>query len=193
MSDIDASQSDRADIARADFRGYVEHLRDGALLGWAFDPARPQHRPMVRVLLDGVVALTASADEFRQDLRDAGIGDGAYGFTVALPREAHWRDSARISVCVGPMDAEMTLGWAGRRQIVAPPDPVDEPALLALPTLDPAREEALLTLLLLGDGLGTALQRPETLVVPANALGEPGALSGDGLLELLLRRLAGVT
>ncbi len=181
------------DVQAGRFVGYVEHLLDGALLGWAFEPARPEQRPLVRVLLDGVVALTARADEFRQDLRDAGIGDGGFGFTVALPREAQWRDSARISVCVGPADAQTTLIWAGRRQIVAAPDASDEPAAArALPDLDSAREEALLTWLLLGGELGATFDRPETTVLTAEMVGGPGGFSGDGLLELMLRRLAGV-
>jgi VCBS repeat protein len=60
-------------------------LGDCVAAGWAEDPDTPAPNVTVRVLVDGVQVTTAVADEFRQDLLDAGIGgDGTAGFTVDL-------------------------------------------------------------------------------------------------------------
>jgi len=53
-------------------------------LGWAQDPDAATTHLNVRVLVDGVVVATTVADLFRQDLLDAGIGDGTYAFDVDL-------------------------------------------------------------------------------------------------------------
>ena len=53
--------------------------------GWAEDPDTPAPNVTVRVLVDGHQVATAVADQFRQDLLDAGIGgDGTAGFAVDL-------------------------------------------------------------------------------------------------------------
>jgi len=56
--------------------------------GWARYAERPGMRPEVEILLDGVLAGVVTADTFRPDLLAAGLGDGAYGFSMALPFHA---------------------------------------------------------------------------------------------------------
>jgi hypothetical protein len=53
--------------------------------GWAFDadtPAGP--RVQVRVRVDGNVVAETTANQFREDVRDAGYGDGFSGWSVRL-------------------------------------------------------------------------------------------------------------
>jgi hypothetical protein len=52
--------------------------------GWTQDPDAPATHLNVRVLVDGAVVATTVADQFRQDLLDAGIGDGTFAFAVDL-------------------------------------------------------------------------------------------------------------
>lgn len=53
--------------------------------GWAVDPDSPSTRVTVRVSVDGAPVATALADEFRQDLLDAGVSpDGFSSFRVFL-------------------------------------------------------------------------------------------------------------
>ncbi|TDG16400.1 hypothetical protein [Paracraurococcus ruber] len=69
----------------AGLRGFVEARADGAILGWAWDPARPSARLTV-VLRDGEAEIArALADLPRDDLARSGIGDGAHAFRFDLP------------------------------------------------------------------------------------------------------------
>ena len=52
--------------------------------GWAFQSARPTTDLTVRVLVDGLLVTTGVASEFRQDLLDAGIGDGTAAFSIDI-------------------------------------------------------------------------------------------------------------
>jgi glycosyltransferase involved in cell wall biosynthesis len=77
------------------FEGAFDGVVDGKLVGWAADRNRFDRR--IRVFLyDGVTALGKTvADELRWDLREAGVGDGCYGFSIPLPSalndgKSHW-------------------------------------------------------------------------------------------------------
>ena len=53
--------------------------------GWTLDPDSPATRLPVRISVDGEPVATVTADEFRQDLVDAGVSpDGFSGFTYDL-------------------------------------------------------------------------------------------------------------
>ena len=53
--------------------------------GWAWDPQQPNTPISVNIYADDNLVATVSADQFRQDLLDAGIGNGVHGFTLATP------------------------------------------------------------------------------------------------------------
>lgn len=57
---------------------------DGVVGGWCWHPLRPDTRINVTVAIDGHVVGTTRAAHARADLRKAGIGDGAHGFSFAL-------------------------------------------------------------------------------------------------------------
>ncbi len=65
--------------------GHVEAVHDNVVSGWAYCPAAPEWRVSVNVTLDGQHVGGASANLKRPWLAAAGIGDGSYGFQVALP------------------------------------------------------------------------------------------------------------
>ena len=66
-------------------RGDVNGTNQLTVRGWVFDALAPEERLTIDLVDDGTVVATARADRFRQDLLDAGIGDGAHGFEVTLP------------------------------------------------------------------------------------------------------------
>ena len=67
-------------------RGSVKFLDQRIIRGWVWDAADPARRLTVEVVsaLDGARLAAFKADDLREDLVGAGIGDGRYGFRVAL-------------------------------------------------------------------------------------------------------------
>lgn len=73
---------------RVNYRGHIDAVRDGHILGWAQDGSRPRRRLVVEIYAGGVLLGTVRADRLRQDLVAAGIGDGKAAFSFALPDPA---------------------------------------------------------------------------------------------------------
>ncbi|NBC47504.1 MAG: glycosyltransferase, partial [Gammaproteobacteria bacterium] len=99
--------------------GAITALHGDLLFGWAFDPARPDLRLVVEVLLDGQYAALARADQWQPP--EQRCGDGFHGFSVQL--KLSWLQQARqITACVanaGPAlagevsltDGLRVMGW----------------------------------------------------------------------------------
>jgi len=66
--------------------GNVETLDQGCLSGWVQDTLEPDRRVVVSVFDGNKHVGQATADQFRGDLSETGIGDGRYGFSVPLHR-----------------------------------------------------------------------------------------------------------
>ena len=67
------------------FEGSVDRIDHDSIAGWSWDSRHPGVRLSVDVIGDGKRLGTVFADEFRDDLADAGKGDGRYGFTFQTP------------------------------------------------------------------------------------------------------------
>ena len=67
------------------FESYVDSITPQRITGWCWFPDRPDLVPTVRVRAGAAVVVTARADQFRQDLADAGKRCGACAFDIALP------------------------------------------------------------------------------------------------------------
>ncbi|MBS3651563.1 hypothetical protein KEU06_23375 [Pseudaminobacter sp. 19-2017] len=106
--------------------GRVDAIDQGRVFGWAFDPAEPQRRVAIRVILDGKTVAEAAADRDRPDLRRNGIGDGKHAFEIALPEPAASRASDLVVVAVNGPDDEQALR-------VPRPDEQAAEALIAAP------------------------------------------------------------
>lgn len=71
----------------SEFRSWLDIANGAHLVGWAADLAAPEQRLEVEARLIGPPGLYCKrrlASAFRRDLREAGIGDGCYGFTFGL-------------------------------------------------------------------------------------------------------------
>jgi molybdenum cofactor biosynthesis enzyme MoaA len=66
------------------WNGHID-CAQGIVSGWAADLARPDHWVKVELFADSQPAGVVLADQFRQDLLDAGVGDGRHAFNHCLP------------------------------------------------------------------------------------------------------------
>jgi hypothetical protein len=65
--------------------GALDVADGGAIAGWAWDGSRPDSPLKVDIYDDDTRLATVVADEFRQDLLDAGMGGGKHAFSLATP------------------------------------------------------------------------------------------------------------
>lgn len=73
------------DLERGRYEGYIDQLRDGLLIGWAWSPASPD-RPVVVELYEGNDRIDRTvASIYREDLAAAGKRGGNCGFRLELP------------------------------------------------------------------------------------------------------------
>lgn len=78
--------------------GRVDVVTSSEIVGWTMNHARPDERLEILVLIDGAPFRRVMADLYRDDLKQAGIGDGFYGFRVALPHYIYDGCAHEISV-----------------------------------------------------------------------------------------------
>jgi hypothetical protein len=78
--------------ARLRYEGFVGRVVNGRLRGWVKAIGRDDIRVSVDLKLDGKLAETVRADRFRPDVKQAGYGDGRYGFEFGIGNETS-RDS----------------------------------------------------------------------------------------------------
>lgn len=69
------------------YRVHLDHISAGSIRGWAFKEGFISYRSKIEVRSGDVVIAAGLAEGFRQDLLDAGIGDGGYSFSLT-PRLA---------------------------------------------------------------------------------------------------------
>jgi hypothetical protein len=89
-----------ARTAARSFRGNIDGIIDGHLVGWCWEEG--EARPVsLDLFVNGVPVQTVRADTFRDDLRDAGIGNGCHGFDI---------DTAPLSLAPGTIIAVRVSG-----------------------------------------------------------------------------------
>jgi hypothetical protein len=80
--------------------GNLELVDDRAILGWAWDSARPNAAVSVDIFDGDDLLATVRADLYRQDLVNAGKGDGRHGFIYPVPETLRDGRTHRIRVRV---------------------------------------------------------------------------------------------
>lgn len=70
---------------RLGVEGSLDAVDAQVIFGWAWNPTQPGQRIQVRVWDGDTPLATVTADQFRQDLLDAGVGDGKHGFSLPIP------------------------------------------------------------------------------------------------------------
>lgn len=65
--------------------GQVDTLANGKVYGWAFNSDNQAERLQISIARGAQTLAAGMADLFREDLPDAGIGDGKHAFAIAVP------------------------------------------------------------------------------------------------------------
>jgi SAM-dependent methyltransferase len=113
---LEAAQAHLSPTARR-FVGYIDLFDQHAVAGWAADMKTPTAPLTVDVYIDDRLQATLTADLFRQDLRDAGYGDGRKGFSLPLVSPTSSPSSARVRLLVAGSDQVLaTRLWEARSE-----------------------------------------------------------------------------
>jgi hypothetical protein len=81
-----------------DYQGFHETADCTAITGWAWDSTQPNTPISVDIYSDGMLVMTVAANQFRQDLFNAGVGNGNHGFSFTVPMSLKDGQSHSISV-----------------------------------------------------------------------------------------------
>jgi hypothetical protein len=96
--------------AKPAYEGNFEQATERALVGWAWDPSRPD-APITIDVFDGTNKVaSAPADQFRADLRAAEKGNGKHGFLLPFPPQL--QDGKEHTLSIRPAGSDAALGPA---------------------------------------------------------------------------------
>ena len=70
----------------AQMHGSLDAVGDGLARGWAQDLNDPLTPQVIEVFVDGELAVEGFANGFREDPREAGVGDGRAAFEIVRPQ-----------------------------------------------------------------------------------------------------------
>jgi glycosyltransferase involved in cell wall biosynthesis len=109
--------------------GALDEVVDGALLGWAYDPAQPDGRARVDICIDDSSLQTIEASLFREDLVSLRKGGGYHGFKAVLSAERLDGQEHTIDVRIAGSDQFLMNGRI--RHVLRRPPQVSVRELLA--------------------------------------------------------------
>jgi hypothetical protein len=90
--------------AESQFEGYHERNTCDVIGGWVYDKTNPDATVSVEIF-DGTALISRlPASIFRQDLRDAGKGNGNHSFTLAPPAKLKDGQSHQILIRIAGTD-----------------------------------------------------------------------------------------
>jgi hypothetical protein len=94
--------------AGASLEGFHDIANCGEISGWAWDSAQPNTPINVEIYADNVLLTTIPADQFRQDLLNAGKGTGFHAFSFPTPNSL--KDGQPHSILVRFANTNISLG-----------------------------------------------------------------------------------
>jgi len=97
------------DLESSGVDGYCD-IFEGKVGGWVWRPEKPEVSVDVSVFVDGKFLARTSAAQYREDLRAANVGSGAYGFAVPLPPRLLDGVARRVDVVVADTGAFLKRG-----------------------------------------------------------------------------------
>lgn len=93
---------------RKKIKGFLDGIDRQYVFGWAWDPENPDKRLEVVVYVDGEQVIVGVANQYREDLEKAGIGDGGHAFWIELPKEKiKKRGFVEVSVKIKDINIEL--------------------------------------------------------------------------------------
>ncbi len=102
-------------------RGSLDRVDEVRLEGWAIDDDHPATKLTFEVLVGERVIGQFTADLFRQDLKDAEIGDGNCAFSFAMPKFFGRQDLPNLRVRFAGSNFFLTLPTAEKQEQAIPP------------------------------------------------------------------------
>lgn len=108
--------------APASYQGYHDSATCQGLSGWGWDSTRPTTAITLYIFEGTVNRGSVLANQYRQDLVNAGIGDGRHGFTWALPTSLIDGQPHSLTVRFGSSASSQAL-TASPRTITCTPAP----------------------------------------------------------------------
>ena len=104
-----------------DFEGWIDEVSCNFIQGWVWNKNTPNVPLRVDILVNGAVFAQPMADQFRQDLKDAGKGDGRHAFKLELPPRL--KNGRNNTVTVRVTGTNFFLGANNR--VFNCPNPID--------------------------------------------------------------------
>src|SRR5450631_3387363 len=99
--------------ARPKQTGWLDLADCSGISGWAWNQAQPAGRLEINLFdrsSPGSPIATATAENYRLDLQQAGIGDGFYGFSLATPASLKDGRTHAIVAMVAGTDIPLQIG-----------------------------------------------------------------------------------
>src|SRR5258708_26779516 len=90
-----------AALSAQSYNGNTEGTTCSTISGWAWDSTQPNTSINVDIYDNGVPLISIPANIFRQDLLNAGIGNGVHGFSLATPGSLKDGQAHRITLYYG--------------------------------------------------------------------------------------------
>ncbi|MGA0558545.1 Kelch repeat-containing protein [Larkinella sp. VNQ87] len=101
------------------FEGYLDKVECGSIRGWVWDRNKPNTPVTVEFYTGGTVWGSTVANIFRQDLKDAGKGNGAHAYSFEVP--AILKDGTPRLISARVQGSTYDLKWSGKSLTCASP------------------------------------------------------------------------
>jgi hypothetical protein len=129
-----------------DYEGYLDRVDQEVIGGWVYDPRRPDHALDVDIYDGEVLLAKVPADGLREDLRQAGKGNGRHSFGLPLP--TCLRDGKLHSIRAVVANARFELSYSPRTVTFSQATTVESDVILFETAGDPWLTSRILDVLL---------------------------------------------
>ncbi|MFC5408220.1 kelch repeat-containing protein [Larkinella bovis] len=99
-------------VVTGSFEGYLDKVECGTIRGWVWDRNKPNTPVTVEFYTGGTVWGSTSANIFRQDLKDAGKGNGAHAYSFTVPDGL--KDGTERLIYARVQGSTYDLKWSGK-------------------------------------------------------------------------------
>ncbi|GAB3908680.1 hypothetical protein GCM10028803_44770 [Larkinella knui] len=100
-----------------DFEGYLDKVECSSIRGWVWDKSKPNTTVKVEFFANGISIGTIDANIFRQDLKDAGKGNGIHAYSFPTPQSL--KNNQTYSISAKVYNSNYTLKW-GPKNLTCP-------------------------------------------------------------------------
>ena len=97
-------------MVTGNFEGFLDKVECSSFRGWAWDAGQPNTPVSVEFFADGQSLGSVVADGFRQDIKDAGKGNGKHVYVFTTPVSV--RDGLPHVISAKVLNSSYTLKWA---------------------------------------------------------------------------------